>query len=244
MPERSPRFGRVSHNANQCLKRLNNIRFYQTLKKGALRNTVAESEDSDKPFLKRKVRKNSTIKSKTVDIVFATAGEWANKEIKEIVDKEKQKESMKVAGQMILGLKTLRIVAIKTYINIEDIVNFFTLTTFIPTLSNFEIEYLNCQISDMEVMAFAHSLPKAIYLKYFSFKVIQKPGLSEECIEQLAIVLSKFESLTKFDIYFRRLGLHPRAVQDLGNRIENFGNIQCCCSKESIHIYRRGNTEE
>jgi len=218
--------------------------FYETLKKGALRNNVAESESSDKPFLKRKVRKNSTIESKTVDIVFASAGEWANKEIKEIVDKEKQKENMEVAAQMILGLETLRIVVIKTYVNIEDIVNFFTLTTFIPTLSHFEIEYLNCQISDMEVMAFAHSLPKAKYLKYFSFKVIQKPGLSEDCIIQLANVLSRLENLTKFDIYFRRLGFHLRAIKDLGNRIENFGNIQCCCSKESIHIYRRSDIEE
>jgi len=91
-------------------------------------------------------------------------------------------------------------------------------------------------------MAFAHGLSKVKYLKYFSFKVIQKPGLPEDCIEQLAVVLSRLNNLS-FDVYFRRLGLHPRGIQDLGNRIEAFGNIQCCCSKESIHIYRKSDSE-
>jgi len=243
MPEKSSRFGRVSHNANQCLRHLNHIRYYDTLKKGALRNKVTEFEESNKPFLKRKTRKNTHNESKTLELIFASTREWANKEIKETEEKEKQKQGMKAAAQMIAGLEKFRLFLIKTLTNFEDIVNIFIFVNFIPTLSHLEVEYLNCQISEMDVMAFAHGLTKVKYLKYFSLKVIQKPGLTEDCIEQLVVVLSRLDSLSKFDVYFRRLGFNPRGIQDLGNRIEAFGNIQCCCSKESIHIYRRSDSE-
>jgi len=96
----------------------------------------------------------------------------------------------------------------------------------------------------MEVLAFADGLPKAKQFKYFFLKVIQKPGLSEECIEELAGVLAKLDNLLSFDVYFRRLGMHPQAIKDLGKRIKTFGNIQCCCSKESVYMYRRTDTEE
>ena len=47
--------------------------------------------------------------------------------------------------------------------------------------------------------------PTVIFLKTFLWiKFSRKPGISEECIEKLASVLSKLDNLEKFDIYFRR----------------------------------------
>jgi len=248
MAVRSPRFGLIAHNALQCLKWLKNYKVYDTLKKGALvRNHATESEKSDKPLKQRNTRKRVTNEGQTRDLTFFSTGEWADKEVKEtveIVDKDMQIKLMKKAAQMLLGLEKMRFLRIKTLANFEEIVNFFTYAAYLTTLTHLETQYLNCQISDMEVLAFADGLPKAKQLKYFSLKVIQKPGLSEECIKQLAGVLSKLDNLLSFDVYFRRLGMHPQGIKDLGNRIQRFRNMQCCCSKESIHIYRRSDTEE
>jgi len=241
MPDKSLRFAQVSENTNQCLRLLRNRKIYETLKKGAHRSNAAETEKLEKPLKIRKIRRRASPESMTLDLTFASTGEWANKEI---IDKEKLRELMKGLAAIVLGLEKFRICKIKTPSNFEDIINFLTLISYVTTLYHVEFDYLNCQLSDMEVMAFAHGLTKAKQLKYFSLKVIQKPGLSEDCIEQLALVLSKLDNLSKFDVYFRRLGLHPQSMRDLDNRIEGFGNIQCCCSKESIHIYRRSDTEE
>jgi len=238
MPERSQRFSRVSHNTNQCLRWIKNGKLYETLKKGAFRNHATQPEKSDKPLKNRKIRRNIANKNKTLDLVFASPGEWENKEA---IDQDKVIGFLKIIALLMQGLGKLRVLAIKKSANFEDIINFFTIAALVPTLSHIESEYLNCQLSDMEVLAFASGLPKAKQLKYFSLKVIQKPGLSEDCIIQLANVLSRLENLTQFDFYFRRLGFHSQAIRDLGSRIESFGNIQCCCSKESIHIYRRSN---
>jgi len=57
-------------------------------------------------------------------------------------EKEKQKEGMKAAAQMIVGLEKFRILVIKTLANFEDIVNLFTFFNFVPTLCHLELEYL------------------------------------------------------------------------------------------------------
>jgi len=238
MPERSPRFSRVSHNANQCLRWVKNVKLYETLKKGAFRNHATQPEKPEKPVKNRKIRRNIANNNKTLDIVFASPGEWENKQT---IDQEKIMDFLKIIALVMLGLEKLRTLTIKKYTNFEEILNSFKIIALVPTLFHLESEYLNCQLSDMEVLAFAQGLLKAKQLKYFSLKVIQKPGISEDCIIELANFLSRLENLTKFDFYFRRLGFHPQAIRDLGSRIESFGNIQCCCSKESIHIYRRSN---
>jgi len=93
----------------------------------------------------------------------------------------------------------------------------------------------------MEVIAFAHGLINLPQIKYFSLKVLQNPNVSKECLEKFATAISRLENLSQFDLYFRRLGLRKDEILELEKRIETLPNIQCSCSKESIHIYKRNN---
>jgi len=129
---------------------------------------------------------------------------------------------------------------IKTTFTSEDILGILTSIPTLQHLYNFEFDLVNCGVSDLDIIAFAHGLAKANKLKYFSLKIIQNSNsISEECIEKFTGVISKFDNLLQFDLYFRKLSLHPSGILNLGNRIQSFPNIQCSCSKESIHIFKR-----
>jgi len=91
----------------------------------------------------------------------------------------------------------------------------------------------------MEVVAYVHGLMNVKQIKYFSLKVIQNAQISEDCIEKIANAMSRLDNLSEFDLYFRKLNLHPQAIKELGKRIEISENTYCSCSKESIHISKR-----
>jgi len=228
MPEGSERLANISTNYFRRLKYLKSIKTYEALKKGALKNFGSNLNDIQK-FRFQKIR--------DIDVTLSSAGEWASKEI--MAETDKQTQLVKTVLKVFQHLERIRFCFIKKVANFEDLVHLLYLTAIVPSFSQIEYEFLNCQINDMEVFSLAHGLSKIKSLDYFALKVVQKPGISEDCIEKLAFVLSKLDNISKFDIYFRRLGIHPRAIQDLRNKIENFGNIQCICSKESIHMYRR-----
>jgi len=243
MAARSPISSLAAYNAYLSLKWLTHFKMYETSKKGALlRHNMTDSDKPEKALKRlkvRKMRKRVTNEGQTRDITLSSAGEWANREVQEMMDRGKRMELIKMGAQMLLGIEKVRFLRMKALTNFEEIVNFFTFASFLTTLSHLEVQSLNCQLSDLEVFAIADGLSKVRHLKYFSLKVFQKPGLSEECIEQLARVLAKLDNLLNFDVYFRRLGMHPQGIKDLGNRIQSFGDIECSCSKESIHIFRR-----
>jgi len=229
MPEKSKRVTKAWDNYTSRLKRLENVKVYETLKKGALKSQVFEY---------KKVARVRHIQIKDLDLTFSSSGEWASKVT--MIENDNQTQMKPMFTHIFQSLERLSFRLIKTATNFEDIMHFLSNATLIPTLTQVEYEFLNCQISDMEVFAFAHVLAQTKSLKYFCLKVIQTPGsISEDCIEKLAGGLSKLGNISKFDVYFRRLGLHPQGIKDLGRRIESFGNIQCCCSKESIHISKK-----
>lgn len=138
-------------------------------------------------------------------------------------------------------LQKLKIKSIKILLGYESVLLFFTAISYCPNFQHFEWELLNCQVSDMEVIAFAQGLVKVKQLRYFSLKVIQNPNISEDCIEKVAGAISRLEDLSKFDLYFSKLSLHPQAIKGLGKRIESSQNAHCSCSKVSIHIYKTNN---
>jgi len=232
MPERSKRLMKAWENYMSRPKWLQSMKFYETLQKGALKNSNAGELKMPDKIRDPQLR--------SLDVTLSSAGEWANKEN---MTKEKEEQILTKVLKIFQHLEKVSFHIIKTITNFEETIALFGIFALVPTLSHVEYEYLNCQISDMDVLAFAHSLTKITHLKSFSLKVIQKPGITEDCIEKLGSVLSKLDHLPKFDVYFRRLGFHPRAIKDLGRRIETFGNIQCSCCKESIHLYRRNDNE-
>jgi len=156
------------------------------------------------------------------------------------MEKDQNVQTVKQALQIFPYLEKMRAKSIKTLVNFESFQIFFEIIPHFPKFHHLEWEFLNCQITDLEVIAFAQGLVKAQQIKYFSLKVIQNVIISEDCIEKVACALSRINHLPKFDLYFRKLRLHPRGIIELGKRIENSCvNTHCNCSKESIYIYKR-----
>jgi len=136
-------------------------------------------------------------------------------------------------------LQRMKVKLIRVPPKYEDIVNTFTAFSFLPNLRQLEIEYLNCQLKDLDMVAYVQGLSKMKQLEYFSMKVLQNPSISEECIERFAEVSSKLDTLPSFDFYFRKLSLPPRGILELGKRIQSFPNLQVSCGKESLHILKK-----
>jgi len=177
-----------------------------------------------------------TFKLQSLDLTFSAIGEWAN-----VGGTDQNKAIFTKISERFPQLQSLRIMVIKTIFNYESIMHSILILQSFARINKIQYEFLNSQISDVEIIAFAHGLMKVKQLKVFSIKVLQKGGISEECIEKFAGILSNLDNLQKFDLYFRKLDIHPQGIVDLGTRIQNFKNIQCSCSKESIYIYRKIN---
>jgi len=229
MTEETLRSALAFDNCLHRLKRLEKLKIYEALQKGAIKN-------NDCAEITPKARK---IHARNIDMTFSSVGEWGSKGI----EKDIQMENFATLAQKVPQVERVRFQIIKTAVNYEDVLEFFEICALIPSLIHIEYELLNSQISDMEIGAIVHGLIKAPKFKYFSLKVIQKPGISEDCIEKFACVLSRLDNLSRFDIYFRKLGFHPQSIKDLGARIDSLENIQCSCSKESIHIFRKSDSK-
>jgi len=94
-------------------------------------------------------------------------------------------------------------------------------------------------MSEMEIMVLACRLPTLRSLQRLTLKVIQYPNVSSEgCIFQLVNNLSKIETLKKFDVYFRRLSLEEQSLNKLIKSFEDMNNVQYCCFKQSLHVFR------
>lgn len=191
MPEPSQRLSNVGSICLSRLRLLENIKIYSTLRKGAIRDEI-----SHKPR-KRSV-KSSRIKS--IDVAASATGQWANMGIEmdqTVKDIKKNLEIYPCFQKM--KLKSMRIPA-----NYDSFMIFFTVVSSFPSLQHLDWEFLNCQISDMELVAIAQGLSKVKQLKDFSLKVIQNSSISEECIEKVALVISRLENLSKLDLYFTK----------------------------------------
>jgi len=222
-------FQRPSEALLSCLlslKWLESYRSFISFKKGAIAN------ESDDLHLWKNTRGS---KLKKAELCFSMCGEWSSLG----TESDIHLEALMCIVQKLPLLQKLKMKVIKSIFNSQEILRLLTAFHTLQDFYHLEFELINCRISDLEIIAFAHGLMKAKNLKHFSLKVIQNSNISEECIEKFAGVLSKFDHLFKFDLYFRRLRLHPQAIIELGKRIESFGNISCSCSKESIHIYKR-----
>jgi len=225
MPEPSRRLSIMESFYLSRLRLLENLQSYTTLRKGTIRDEA--------PQLKKNLRKPYKIKS--LDVTSSATGQWASMGM----DKNHSLQALKQVLGIFPHLETMKLKLIKIPSSFEGILTFFDVVSFLPNLHCLEWEFLNCHISDLEVIAFAQGLAKIQQIKYFSLKVIQNLSISEDCIEKVACAISRLPHLSKFNLYFRKLSIHPRGILELGKRIENFGeNIQCICSKESIYIYK------
>jgi len=221
-------FQRPSEALLSCLlslKLLESYRSFTSFKKRAIAN------EPDDLHLWKNTRGS---KLKTADLGFSMDGEWSSLG----TESDIHMEALMCIVQKLPLLQKLKMKVIKSIFNSQEILRLLTAVDTLRDFYHLEFELINCRISDLEIIAFAHGLMKAKSIKYFSLKVIQNSNISEECIEKFAGVISKFDHLLKFDLYFRRLNLHPRGILDLGNRIQNFPKLQCSCSKESIHIFK------
>jgi len=224
MPERSEEWRKGDQHYQSRLRCLENLRYSGIVQKGTLKNEKLNQGQTSKAYKFPKV--------KNVYAVFSIPGEWANMGIGNDFDEMHLTQVLEGFPQ----LQVLKVKIIKTMSNYQDIINTFTGMSNLQNIHHLEFEYLNCRLSDIEIIAFVHGLMKVKQLKYFSLKIIQNSDISEDCIEKASDAISKFDNLSKFDLYFRRLSLHPLGIAELGRRIENSGNIHCSCSKESIHI--------
>jgi len=227
MPERSKEFRKRDSSQRSHHRYLESLKYSGLLQKGTLKNEILEKELTSKIPTFPKIKK--------IEAMFSIPGEWADMGIENDFNEQLLTKIFEGFPQ----LQVLKLKSIKTMSNYHETLNMLAAMSTLQNIHHLEFEYLNCRISDMEVIAFAQGLMKIKQLKSFCLKVIQNFDISEDCIEKVADVLSRLENLTKFDLYFRRLRLHPQAIIELGKRIESFGNISCSCSKESIHIYKR-----
>jgi len=228
MPERSQKFKDTSSARFSKLKWLEKIKLYQSLKKGAIKNEVSDSNQ-------RKPNSRRVCKLRCLEVAFSISREWSNMGTES--DPSGQATVDFFSGQT--KLQQLKIKMMKIPVNFEGILLFFPAISPSKNLHHLEWEFLNCRVTDMEIIAFAQGLTKARQLEYFSLKVIQNSNVSEDCIEKIVEVMSKLDNLSKFDLYFRKLNLPPKGILELGKRILYLPNIDCSCSKESIHIFRK-----
>jgi len=226
MPERSEQYRIKESKYTHQHPDLESIKYYGIVQKGTLRNEIIDQKQTPKIYKFPRI--------KFLDATFSVPGEWANMGIENDLN-----EQLTKSFDGFPQLQVLRLKLIKTMSNYHEILNILTAVSTLQNIHHLDFEYLNCRISDMEVIAFVQGIVKITQLKSFRLKVIQNFDISEDCIEKVAGVLSRLDNLTKFDLYFRKLSLHPRAIVELGKRIEGFGNISCSCSKESIYIYKR-----
>jgi len=229
MPERSQK-SEITFECVAKLKSLENYKYYASFKHGDIRNELARPQ--------RKLKWIKEFKIKNMDLSLSVPGEWENQGMESSQDDEMLRQLFEKHTQ----LQKLSIKAIKTFTNYENLIGFMTAISAAKTLRHFGFEFLNCKIEDMHVIAFVHCITKMKQLHSFSLKVLQNPNISEECLERVTSVLLKLENLSRFDLYFRRLNLAPQEILELGNRIQNlFGNVECACSRGSIHIYKTNN---
>jgi len=231
MPEPSQRLSNVGSIYLSRLRLLENIKVYSTLKKGAIRDEISHQP-------KKKSVKSSRIKS--IDVAASATGQWANMGI----EMDQTVKDIKKHLEIYPNFKIMKIKSMKIPANYDAFLIFFTVMSHFPSLQHLDWEFLNCQISDFELIAIAQGLPKVQQLKSFSLKVIQNSMLSEDCIEKVASVISRLDNFSKFDLYFSKLSLHPQAIKELGKRIESSGNVRCSCSKISLHIYKTNNESD
>jgi len=161
MPERSEQFRKRESNYRPRHPYLENLKCSGILQKGTLKN---EKLDEAQTF---KMPKFPRIK--IIDVTYSVSGEWSNMGIEDGFNE-------KVLTKLFEGFPQLRVLklrAIKTMSNYEDIMNMLTAISNLQNIHQLEFEYLNCRISDMEVIAFAQGLMKIKQLKSFRLKVIQ-----------------------------------------------------------------------
>jgi len=106
-------------------------------------------------------------------------------------------------------------------------------------LDHLSYEFISCPFTEMEAMVFACGISKMQYLRRLTFRVIQHPHISEECILQFVSVISRVPNLIQFDIYFRRLRITGESMNELiESLLRSNENITCSYFKGSIHISR------
>ena len=141
-------------------------------------------------------------------------------------------------------------------------IDIFSLQTLIRLIKlssgwNWDCSFLTRPHESQATPIFLTKSP-SVMINIFFFSVLtsfgRNPNISEEFIERFAKVISKLENLSRFDLYFRgfsfctpchlrikicRLSLPLHDILELGNRIQSVGNVQCSCSKKSIHIFKK-----
>jgi len=227
MPERSKKVVQAGLVSFSRLRLLENIQVYGALKKGAIKDEISQPPKWNHSIKLKRV--------KTINVASSVSGQWADMGL----EKDHNVQMLIHTFKRMPQLEKMRVKSIKALLNYEDTINFFTAISQLKNFYHLECEFLNCRLSDMEVVAYVHGLMNVKQIKYFSLKVIQNAQISEDCIEKIANAMSRLDNLSEFDLYFRKLNLHPQAIKELGKRIEISENTYCSCSKESIHISKR-----
>jgi len=107
-----------------------------------------------------------------------------------------------------------------------------------PSLRCLDIEFLNCEVGEMELMAIAYGLSQTTQLKSICFKFAQKTPISIDFLIQFIRKVVRIDNLEKFDIYFRMRSLSSTEISQLENTFSGSPNIHSSLGKHSFHLYK------
>jgi len=65
-----------------------------------------------------------------------------------------------------------------------------------------------------------------------------------ECLYEIVKIISSLSFLLEFDLFFRKLKYSQFERLELKEKLSEIGNIWCVLTKESLHVYKRGEIEE
>lgn len=161
MPERSKKVVEAGLVSFSRLRLLENIQVYGALKKGAIKDEISQPPKWNHSIKLKRV--------KTINVASSVSGQWADMGL----EKDHNVQMLIHTFKRMPQLEKMRVKSIKALLNYEDTINFFTAISQLKNFYHLECEFLNCRLSDMEVVAYVHGLMNVKQIKYFSLKVIQ-----------------------------------------------------------------------
>jgi len=116
-----------------------------------------------------------------------------------------------------------------------------TIANMLPQFKDLRFVYIelnNIQLSEFELMTLAKGFVACKQIEHLTFKYLENAAIPMMDIIQLIIIMAKYSTFPKFDLFFRRLSYQEWQTPEVKNKLDALENIQYTLTKQSIHIQK------
>lgn len=111
----------------------------------------------------------------------------------------------------------------------------------LPLLTNLRfvfIELNKIKLTQFEMMILAKGFVDCKQIEHLTFKYLDNLNISAIDLLQFIIVLAKYTTFPRFDLFFRKLSIAEWQAPSVKNQLDDLENIRYVLTKQSIHIQK------